>query len=40
MASTPVSEVTEQLLNQMVISKNNLEFLDKMDYLLKNYKEE
>ncbi len=38
MASSPVSEVTEQLLTQMVISKNNEDFLNRMDYFLKNFK--
>ncbi len=38
MSSMPVADVTEQLLSQMVISKNNNEFLDKMDYFLRNYK--
>ena len=38
LSSLPVADVTEQLLSQMVISKNNEEFLDKMDYFLRNYK--
>ena len=38
MSNTPVSEVTEQLLTQMVASKNNEDFLEKMDYFLKNSK--
>lgn len=38
LASTPVSEVTEQLLTQMVASKNNADFLEKMSYFLKNFK--
>ncbi len=38
LSSLPVSDVTEQLLSQMVISKNNQDFLDKMDYYLRNYK--
>ena len=38
MSSMPVADVTEQLLSQMVISKNNEEFIEKMDYFLKNYK--
>ncbi len=38
LSSTPVSEVTEQLLTQMVISKNNADFLDRMEYFLKNFK--
>lgn len=39
LASMPVADVTEQLLSQMVISKNNEDFLDKMDYFLKNFKD-
>ena len=38
LASMPVADVTEQLLSQMVISRNNDEFLDKMDYFLKSFK--
>ena len=38
LASMPVADVTEQLLSQMVVSKNNDEFLDKIDYFLSNYK--
>ena len=38
LSSLPVADVTEQLLTQMVVSKNNEEFLDKMDLFLKNYK--
>ncbi len=38
LSSLPVADVTEQLLSQMVISKNNEEFLDKIDYFLRNYK--
>ena len=34
----PVAEVTEQLITQMVNSKNNSEFLDKMEVFLRNYK--
>lgn len=39
LASMPTADVTEQLLSQMVISKNNEEFLDKMDFFLKNFKD-
>lgn len=38
LSNTPVSEVTEQLLTQMVSSKNNEDFLDKMEYFLNNSK--
>ena len=38
MSSMPVSEVTEQLLNQMVISKTNEEFINKMDFFLGKFK--
>ena len=38
LSSLPTADVTEQLLNQMVSSKNNEEFLDKMDAFLRNYK--
>ncbi len=34
----PVADVTEQLITQMVNSKNNAEFLDNMGAFLKNYK--
>ena len=36
--SLPVADVTEQLISQMVQTKNNAEFLEKMDQFLKNYK--
>ena len=38
MNSMPVSEVTEQLIDQMIATKNNDEFIDKMEYFLKSYK--
>lgn len=38
MSTTPISEVTEQLINQMLSTKNNQEFLEKMTYFLKNSK--
>lgn len=38
LASLSVSEVTEQLLAQMVASKDNSEFLDRIDAFLKNFK--
>lgn len=34
----PVSEVTEQIISQMTQTKNNSEFIDKMDSYLRNYK--
>ena len=36
--SMPVADVTEELITQMVATKNNNEFLDKMSYFLKNSK--
>lgn len=38
LSSMPVADVTEQLLSQMVASKNNDEFLDKIDLFLRNFK--
>ena len=38
LSSMPVSEVTEQLLNQMVASKNNAEFLKRMEAFLEKFK--
>ena len=38
LSSMPVSEVTEQLLNQMVASKNNAEFLKRMEAFLERFK--
>ena len=38
LASMPVADVTEQLLTQMVASKNNEEFLVRIDTFLKNFK--
>ena len=35
MSSMPVSEVTEELITQMMSTKNNDEFLDRMSYFLK-----
>ena len=34
----PVSDVTEQIISQMTKTKNNEEFIEKMDSYLKNYK--
>ena len=36
--SMPVADVTEQIINQMVQTKNNDELLDKMDIFLKRFK--
>ena len=38
MSTTPISEVTEQLIDQMLSTKNNQEFLEKMAYFFKNSK--
>lgn len=38
LASMPVADVTEQLLSQMVSSRNNIEFLERMETFLKNFK--
>ena len=38
LSSIPVSEVTEQLLNQMVISKTNQEFLKRIESFLERFK--
>lgn len=38
LSSMPVADVTEQFLTQMVVSKNNEDFLDKIDFFLKNFK--
>ena len=38
LSSMSVSEVTEQLLNQMVASKNNQEFLKRMEAFLARFK--
>ena len=34
----PVADVTEQIISQMVQTKNNAEFIERMDGYLKNYK--
>ena len=36
--SLPVAEVTEQIISQMTQTKNNEEFIIRMDSYLKNYK--
>ena len=33
-----VAEVTEQLLNQLVATKTNKDFLERMEYFLKQFK--
>jgi len=38
MNSLPVSDVTEQILSQMITTKNNSEFIDKIDLYLKRFK--
>ncbi len=38
MSTMSVADVTEELIKQIVSTKNNLEFLDKMSYFLKNAK--
>lgn len=36
--TSSIADVTEQLLSQMITTKNNAEFIEKMDSYLKNYK--
>ena len=38
MSAMPVSDVTEQLINQMITTKNNKEFLSKINIFLKKFK--
>ena len=38
MSNMPVAEVTEQIINQMVLTKNNVEFIEKMKKILPNMK--
>ena len=38
MNSMPVADVTEQIISQITKTKNNEEFIEKMDSYLKNYK--
>ena len=38
MSSMSVAEVTEELINEMVVTKNNNEFIEKMSIFLKNIK--
>lgn len=38
MSTMSVSEITEQLIEQMIYTKNNQEFLERMSYFLKNLK--
>ena len=39
MSTMSVSEITEQLIEQMLATKNNKEFLERMSYFLKSMKE-
>lgn len=38
MSSMPIADVTEQLINQMITTKNNAEFIEKMKKVLANMK--
>ena len=38
LSRTPVADVTEQLINQIIITKNNEEFIEKMKKILINNK--
>ena len=38
MNNLPVAEVTEHIIDEMTKTKNNAEFLDKMDLYLRRYK--
>ena len=38
MNSLPVADVTDQLISQMVSTKTNEEFIDKIDLYLKRFK--
>ena len=38
MSNMPIAEVTEQIINQMVLTKNNAEFIEKMKKILPNMK--
>ena len=38
MNNLPVADVTEHIIDEMTKSKNNAEFLDKMDMFLRRYK--
>ena len=38
MSNMPVAEVTEQIINQIVLTKNNAEFIEKMKKILPNMK--
>lgn len=39
MSKMPPEEVTEQLINEMIKTKNNKEFIDKMDVFLRRFKD-
>ena len=38
LGTSSVADVTEQLISQMVATKTNDEFMEKMDSYLKNYR--
>ena len=38
MSTKPISEITEQLINQMLETKNNEEFIEKINEYLKDIK--
>ena len=38
MSSMSVTDVTEQIINQMVLTQNNKEFIEKMKKILPNLK--
>lgn len=38
MNSNPIADVTEQLISQMVVTENNNEFIEKIDYYLRRFK--
>ena len=38
MSSMPVAEVTEQIINQMILTKNNQEFVERMKKIIPTLK--
>ena len=38
MNSMPVADLTEQVISQMTQTKNNTEFIEKMDHYLRRFK--